>query len=129
MPNYARAFGLSAVEGGSSITVLVPKVNGTIAEENLRTNPNIALNVANLTNYKTRQFKGRKIEMREASVEEFEIMKALRKVAAEPLGQFFGPGLADSWDRSVIWPAWAITMTVESIYDQTPGKMAGVKLL
>ncbi len=72
------------------MTIFLPEVVGKIAIVNLKENPKIAYNIADMANFQTRQFKGTVTEIRTAVNEEFEIANKMCENGLIPIREFFG---------------------------------------
>jgi hypothetical protein len=127
-PDFARVWGARLSDDQTQLTLLLPKAVGTRAMANLEVNKRIAVNIADVSNFITQQFKGEVIEIREATSEEIAIAKESRDKTVPILSQFFGE-LGANWGRFKLHPSWTIVISVKEVYNQTPGKMAGMKIL
>jgi len=129
IPNFARVWGVQIDDERKKMTIFLPEVVGKVAIVNLKENPKIAYNIADMANFQTRQYKGTVIEIRTATHEEFEIADEMCKNGLVPVGEFFGVDQANAWKNYIKTPLFAITFEVEEIYNQTPGKFAGTRLI
>ena len=90
IPNFARVWGVQIDDERKKMTIFLPEVVGKVAIVNLKENPKIAYNIADMANFQTRQYKGTVIEIRTATHEEFEIADEMCKNGLVPVGEFFG---------------------------------------
>ena len=129
VPNFARTWGVVVDDERKKMTIFLPEVVGEVAIENLKENPKIAYNIADMANFQTRQYKGTVTEIRTATNEEFEIANEMCENGLVPVGEFYGEEQANAWNNYIKTPLFAITFEVEEIYNQTPGKFAGARLV
>ena len=129
VPNFARTWGVVVDDERKKMTIFLPEVVGKVAIVNLKENPKIAYNIADMANFQTRQYKGTVTEIRMATDKEFEIANEMCENGLVPVSEFYGDEQANSWNSYIKTPLFAITFEVEEIYNQTPGKFAGVRLI
>ncbi|MBE7437217.1 MAG: hypothetical protein HS115_02090 [Spirochaetales bacterium] len=127
-PHFVRAWAVRAEAEASDMTVVFPRLLGGPLLIDLCPGAWIAVSITNLTNFQSRQFKGRVKEVRDMDAEEREWVALTRKESGDMIEQYFGPGAGQGWKSYATEPAVAITFAVEEAYDQTPGKKAGEKL-
>ena len=125
LPEATRGWGLEVL-GPSKARVLLSS-NATTTLENLRTTGVIALTVTHFFTLVSFQLKGRALTVAPATAEDrigfdrfcagcIHAIHELDGTPEELIGRLMPPGIV------------ACVMTVESVFDQTPGPSAGAKL-
>lgn len=124
-PEFTRAVGARSETGGRELTVWVPVATSAQAIANLRDNGRLAVCFSAI-DHRTFQFKGSLAELREARPDERPLLERYRAAVAQHWGTVgMAPRLTH---RMVVWPAWALRLSIESMYQQTPGPGAGTPL-
>lgn len=82
-PHFARAFGVRMSEDQKFMTVMIPKVIFESCLKDINDNKLIAVTVAHMANFKTRQYKGIVQEIKDCTEEDYELMKTVREAGAE----------------------------------------------
>jgi hypothetical protein len=126
LPDHARALGLRVEPGGAELTVFLPCVTAQRTLENLADNARIAVCVSRAEDHRSIQVKGKLLELRAALDTERGIVERYRGLVAASWG-FVGmsPSLTFRLNH---WPCHALRMSIEAIFQQTPGPEAGAPL-
>jgi hypothetical protein len=126
MPSCCRAIAL--VQGADSrlFTVYVPVATGQQTIANVATTRRLAIVCSRPTDHSTMQLKGTTSGVRVAREDERELVAGRVDQFADALAQLGMPRRVTR--RLAHWPAFAIDVAVEEIYEQTPGPQAGVSL-
>jgi hypothetical protein len=124
-PEFARAVGVRIEPGRDELLVWVPASTSVRTIANLRDNGRLAV-CFSAVDHRTFQFKGTLAELREARADERPLLERYRAAVAQHWG-FVGlpPRLTH---RMIVWPAYALRLSIESMYQQTPGPGAGAPL-
>jgi hypothetical protein len=128
-PFYTRCFLASGDIGDSKLQIHIPEVMSRRPLQDMKENPMIALTLADMTNFFARQLKGRFVEARPSNPEEIAQINQFQDKIKELMANFFGPDLADGWKRYIVDPSVCITIEVQDVFEQTPRKGTGEKLL
>lgn len=125
-PSGCRAAAVKVEDDGRHVVVFLPKAASPRVFDNLRTNGRGAISFARPTDDRAVQLKGLMLFSRDAKPEE-EVLA--REQWAGFLGQLDAiglPGVAtNSWK---IFPCVAVRIKVTAVFNQTPGRDAGVAL-
>ncbi len=126
MPACCRAVAVRSDDGLATATVYVPMATSQEMLANLATTHQLAVVVTKPIEHSSVQLKGVSTTARLARDDE------------EPFVRSRLEGLADTLDRLGVprratrafnhWPAFAIEMRVDDIFEQTPGPKAGARL-
>ncbi len=109
-----------------TFTVYVPEVMAAATLRNVKANGQLAVNLSRPTDHKCVQLKGRAIGVRSSTEADRHVQSLARSALIE---QFAAIGIPRAASRRLIWwPSVAIEMTVEHVYQQTPGPGAGEPL-
>lgn len=128
-PFYTRGFLGSGDEGDSKLRIHIPQVMSNRPIEDLKENPWIALTIADTTNFFARQVKGLFVSARPSTQEEISEINHFQDKLTIIMNNFFGPDLANGWKRYIVDPSVCITMDIQEVYEQTPKKGTGGKLI
>lgn len=118
-----RAYGLRVEPGGKQLTVFLPDATSAQTLSNLRDNGRIALCLARIADHRTLQLKGRAVDVRPAAETDRVVIQTYRARLAEALATIGLPTRLGF--RLSHWPAHAVRVEVESLFDATPGPRAG----
>jgi hypothetical protein len=123
MPSCCRAIALSTKDDFDTVTIYVPAATSQQTMANVATTRRAAIVCVEPLSHDSLQIKGVTRGVRLAPAEE-------KAFVAERLEDFAGVldaiGLPKRLTRSVAhWPAFAIDVSVEQVFDQTPGPKAG----
>ena len=126
VPATCRAVAVSSDDDLETLTVYVPVATSHTAIQNLATTKRLAVAATHpFTNCAT-QIKGISIDARLATEAEAAFVRARVDAFADVLESL---GVPRRLTRSVAhWPAFAIRIRVEQVFDQTPGPNAGSRL-
>jgi hypothetical protein len=123
LPDCCRSVGARVEADGSELTVYVPVATAERCIVNLRHNGRAAVGFARASDHRSLQIKGRMRTIRDAAEEERERILRYRSSLAEAWGVIGVPPQLTL--RMAHWPCHAVTIRVESAFDQTPGPGAG----
>lgn len=125
-PTCCRGIAITSRDDFDTVTVYVPAATAQETVANVATTRRVAIACSHPLSHETVQIKGltRGVRLAPASDEAF---------VRERLDQFAGVldeiGLPRRVGRSMAhWPAFAIDVSVEEIYNQTPGPKAGAPI-
>jgi len=122
-PACCRGVGLKLADDRQGVTVYIPVATGAEAVANLATNGRIAVVSSEPVSHETLQLKGRIRAVRVAAAAEEALVRECLERFADVLDQV---GLPRAVTRSMsCWPAFAVDVAVEAVFDQTPGPRAG----
>lgn len=127
-PWFTRTILVEAKAGATTLDVYFPKVTSERPLADIRENSRAAVVVVDITNFKSRQYKGKIIGKRDATGDDISRMQAQHARPVPVFLQFWGQGAADGWQRYVVDPAVCVTMEIEAIFDQTPKPGAGARI-
>ncbi len=122
MPACCRAVGLVPA-GDQAVTVYLPVATAAETVANLATTGRIAIASGFQIDHCTIQLKGRSRAVRVAREDERAMVESWLEKFADNVSSIGLPhAAAVSLTR---WPAFAVEVEVESVFDQTPGPRAG----
>lgn len=125
-PSCSRGLALTGNEDLSRLTLYLSVNSAQQAIANVATSRRLAVVASNPLDHSTVQFKGWSQTVRLAREDEAALITARLAGFAERLAMI---GLPEEVTARVShWPAFAIEMSVEAVYDQTPGLKAGVEV-
>jgi hypothetical protein len=125
-PSTCRALALASGDELRSLTVYVPVSTSRDTIANVATTGRLTVVATHPLDHHSVQFKGRAATARLAREDEAGVVRRGFEGFAELLnGIGIPPRITNAVTR---WPAFAIEMQVEEIYDQTPGPKAGTRL-
>jgi predicted pyridoxine 5'-phosphate oxidase superfamily flavin-nucleotide-binding protein len=132
VPEVSRAWGVHLLADVDEIVVCVPSTSGRRVVANLESTGRVAVTITGPQTYRSFQVKGRVLSIGMASREDLERVAAHQRafveaVAAVGMSRELVPGLyadADP-DRQDLT---AVRITVEALFDQTPGPGAGARV-
>lgn len=125
-PACCRAVGVVIHEGGTTMTVFVPDATAERTIANLRHSGHLALTMCRPENHRSVQLKGRVTSLRMALPTERATVERYIDAFADSVDAVGMPRSRAHQLSS--WPAWAIELTVEQLFTQTPGPRAGMPL-
>jgi hypothetical protein len=123
IPSCCRGVAVTSRDGFETLTIYVPATTAQETIANVATTRRVAVSATKPLSHQSVQVKGitRGVRLAPASDEEF--VRAKLGTFAEVLDQI---GLPQRVTRSIAqWPAFAIDISIEEIFDQTPGPKAG----
>lgn len=125
-PHTLNAVGVRVDGPAGRITVFLPKVVADRPLANIQAQPKVSLTVIFAPKHESYQFKGRALEVRDATdaetgLQEVFLTKAINSIEAV--------GLPTDFVRRVVpTPSHAVTFEVSDIFLQTPGPGAGSRI-
>ena len=124
-PTCCRAVALIAGPGALRVTVYLPVATAAETVANLATTGQIAIVSSEVVSHRTVQLKGRSGTVRVAGEDERGVVRAWLEKFGEAVNAL---GLPRRIVESVShWPAFAVEVEVEAVFDQTPGPRAGAR--
>lgn len=126
-PYAMRAVGVKIHEGRRALTVYIPDVPGARSLANLRATKRIALTFTRPLDHRSIQVKGVVTAMRAASEEERSFLESYLEAWGEHVELVGLPRVLGS--RLTYWPATAVDVDLDAIFQQTPGPSAGARLV
>jgi hypothetical protein len=125
-PSCCRAIGIDSRDEFDTVTVYLPVATSHQIIHNLATTGRLAVTATHPRDNFATQFKGTTMEARLARDDEAPFVRARLDAFADILERI---GVPRRLTRSVAhWPAFAVTMRVEHVFDQTPGPNAGSRV-
>lgn len=125
-PNAARVLALKVEPDGKHVIAYVPRVAADAVLSDLEANGQAAIVCARPPDERGCQIKGTFVEARPADEAERPIVIEQWEHFRDRLERIGLPRVAtDTW---LTWPAIAIRIRVQSLFDQTPGPGAGAPL-
>jgi hypothetical protein len=125
-PVTCRAAALVGQEGDGRVTVYLPVATSAETIANVANSGRVAIVSSCPGDHGTIQLKGRSCGVRLAGESEAELVAAQVERLAEVLEAV---GVPRRVTKSLAaWPAFAVEVQVESVFDQTPGPRAGARL-
>lgn len=122
-PCVCDAVALEVQPSGSAVTVYLPVAIAAETVANLATNGRVAIVSTFPPDHGTVQLKGRSRAVRLAGEEQRALVAGSLERLADVLDEI---GLPRAITLSVQhWPAFAVDVDVEAVFDQTPGPRAG----
>jgi hypothetical protein len=125
-PDGAVAWAARVEEAGARLTVFLHEAAARAMLANLEQHPEIAIDFDRPTTHRACQVKGRHVGTRVASEAEKDVVFAqIESFAADLEVLGYPRTLSSSW---TVWPCHALEVTVEQIFEQTPGPGSGEPL-
>ncbi|MDF3822328.1 hypothetical protein P3G55_20660 [Leptospira sp. 96542] len=128
VPFYTRSFYVQGNVGDTELKIHIPEIMAVRPLKDLKENPLMSVNIADVTNFFARQIKGKFKEMRLTTKDEMVLINQFHSKIGDLLNQFFGSNLADGWKRFIVEPSVCIIMEIQEVYEQTPKRGTGGKL-
>ena len=126
IPSCCRAIAISSADDLGTVTVYVPVATGQDTIQNVATTKRLAITASNPPDHRTTQLKGTTIDARLARDDEQPFLRERVEAFVDVLEKFgFPRGMAR---RFAYWPAFAVTIRVDEIFEQTPGPQAGNRI-
>jgi hypothetical protein len=126
MPSCCRAVALTSADGLATITAYVPVATSQDTIANVAGTRRMAVVVSHPIDHCSTQLKGTTTSVRLARDDEAALVQGQLDQFAEVLATIGVPRRVTG--RVAHWPAFAIEMRVEEMYEQTPGPKAGSRL-
>jgi hypothetical protein len=126
VPDFVRCVGARVEKGGREVTVFLPAATSSTSVANIADNGRVAVCVSRPIDHRTMQLKGRAVSCRPADESDRPVVDRQRAGFAATLA-FLGvpPRLTLRMNH---WPCHAVRVRVETIFDQTPGPQAGIRV-
>jgi hypothetical protein len=122
-PACCRGVAIRVDDDRQGLTVYVPVATGAETVANITSTGRVAIVSSEPASHSTLQLKGRTRAVRVAAEQEREAVHAWFDGFADALDAVGLPrGISRSMSR---WPAFAIEVDVEAVFEQTPGPRAG----
>ncbi len=125
-PSLQRGWALAVSDDGREVTVCVSAAPGSQTRENLEQNGAVAVTCSRPTTYRTVQFKGKVVAIRDITPEQRAGAEAHADALSREAGELGLP--PDTGRRLFGSDLVAVTVAVAELYDQTPGPKAGARL-
>jgi hypothetical protein len=126
VPACCRGIAIASDDGLATLRVYVPLATSHDTIANIATTKRIAVSATHPPDHASVQIKGVARQTRIADDRERAFVEARLEQTADVLDAI---GIPRRITRSVAcWPAYAIDLAVEEIYEQTPGPNAGSRL-
>jgi hypothetical protein len=124
LPTACRAVGMRLDADGRGVVVYLPLATAPKSIANIATNGRIAICVSDVIDHSTLQLKGMRRAVRVACPDEAAVVTRWLHAFTDQLDRIGMPkcvtlGLSH-------WPAFAIEVDIDELYEQTPGPRAGV---
>lgn len=124
LPECIRGVGARVAAGGTELTVFVPAATASRTLQNVADNGRIAVCFGRPRDHRTIQIKGAVLAVADADDDgDRACIERWREGIARELGWVGVPG--GIVRRIAHWPACAIRLQVEAVFEQTPGPGAG----
>lgn len=122
-PSACRAIALTTRDNFETVTVYIPSVSAGETIANVATTRRVAISCSKPLSHRTIQIKGICRGVRLAPPSEEELVRTRLHQFADVLAEIGVPrGVTH---RIAHWPAFAVDVSVEEVFDQTPGPRAG----
>ena len=126
MPSTCRGIAAVSDDDLETMTVYVPVATSHETIQNVATTKRLAVAATHPIDNSATQLKGTALDVRLAREDEAAFVRARLEAFADVLDTV---GVPRRLTRSVAhWPAFAISLRVEQMFDQTPGPNAGSRL-
>jgi hypothetical protein len=126
MPSCCRGLALTSADNLEHATVYVPIATSRDIIANLATTRRVAVVASEPISHSTTQLKGTASTARFATDSEAAIVRGSLDAFKQVLDAIGVPHRVT--ERVSFWPAFAIDMRVEEVFEQTPGPKAGTRL-
>jgi hypothetical protein len=125
-PSCCRAIALTSSDDLATLTTYLPVATSQATIANIAVNGRLAIVASHPIDHSSIQLKGTTSGARLAREDESRLVKARLEAFADILDTI---GLPRRVVRSVAhWPAFAVEMRVDSVFEQTPGPKAGTRI-
>lgn len=126
-PSCCRAVALNSTDDFETLTVYAPVATAQETIANLATTRRVAIGASYPPDHSSVQFKGVLRAVRLARADEAALVERQIEQFAAVVAEI---GLPRHVTRRIShWPSFAIDVTVEQVFEQTPGPKAGTPLL
>jgi hypothetical protein len=126
IPVCCRAVALSSTDGGDTVTVYLPMATSQETMQNVATTRRMVITASHPISHVSIQLKGTTMDARIARDDESAFVRSQLDAFAEMLDTI---GIPRALTRNAVcWPAFAVSMRVEQVFEQTPGPSAGSRV-
>ena len=125
-PSCCRGVAIQSLDEFETVTVFLPVATSHETIHNVATTKQLAVVATHPRDNFATQFKGTTIEARLAREDESAFVHQRLDAYADVLDRIGVPRRLTH--RVAHWPAFALTMRVEQVFDQTPGPKAGSRV-
>jgi hypothetical protein len=126
VPSCCRGYAIRSDDDLQTLTVYVPVATSHEVIRSLAISKKLTVASVQTVDHSATQVKGTAIETRLAREDEASFVSGRQEAFADALVVF---GVPRRLARTLVhWPAFAVTLRVEEIYEQTPGPKAGTRL-
>ena len=126
VPASCRAIAVTSSDDLATATVYIPLSNSQQVVQNIATTKRIAVSATHPLDHCSVQIKGMATDVRLARDDEAALLKTRLDALADVLHKVGVPSRVVR--GAAYWPAFAVTLRVEEIFEQTPGPKAGTRL-
>lgn len=126
VPTCCRGIALSTKDGFETVTVYVPAATAQETIANVATTRRVAISASEPLSHGSIQIKGVSRGVKLAPPADEEFVRTRLHQFADVLAEIGQPRRVTY--RIAHWPAFAIEVSVEEVFDQTPGPKAGSPL-
>lgn len=126
IPTCCRGIAVASRDDFDTVTVYVPAATGQETVANVATTRRVAISCSRPLSHETIQIKGVTRGVRLAPPTDEPLVRERLEQLGDVLEQIGFPRKVTS--SVTCWPAFAIDVSVEQVFDQTPGPNAGVEL-
>jgi hypothetical protein len=125
-PSCCRAIALRSTDDLATVTVYLPMATSQQIIQDVATTHRMAVAATHIIDHTSTQLKGTATTARVAGVDEMAFVKSRLDAFADVIESIGVPGRTG---RTLAhWPAFAVEIKVDEIFDQTPGPKAGTRL-
>jgi hypothetical protein len=123
MPSCCRAIAITTHDDFETVTIYVPVATSHETLANIATTRRVAVTCSQIPSHQSTQIKGVTRAVRLAPPSDRPFVQERLEALAESLNLI---GMPRRFTRSMAsWPAYAIDLSIEEVFDQTPGPKAG----
>jgi len=125
-PASCRGIAIASHDDLATVTVFLPVATSHEAIQNIALTKRMAVSSTNMADHSSTQMKGTTIDARLATEDESAYVRSRFEAFVQGLMAY---GVSPRLARSVRhWPAFAVTLKVEQMFEQTPGPNAGRRM-
>jgi hypothetical protein len=126
VPVSCRAVALASADNGATVTVYLPMATSHETIQNVATTHRVAITASHPIDHCSIQLKGTTTHARLARADEEALVRSHLDAFADVLDTI---GIPRRLTRNAAcWPAFAVDVRVEQVFEQTPGPNAGSRL-
>jgi hypothetical protein len=126
VPGVCRAIAVASHDGLATLLVYLPVATSHTTIQNVASTKRLAVTVMNPADNSATQLKGSLVDVRLAGDDESGFVRRQFDAFVQVLDQL---GVPERLSRSLrYWPAFAVQIRVEQMFEQTPGPQAGTPL-